>query len=80
MGENVNIPTSTATENVSPVTTASKGNPGIIGKRIANVTIKVNKGTVKYQVHILGGGWLPWVTGFNWKDHHHGYAGNGKAL
>lgn len=53
---------------------------GIIGKRIANVAIKVNKGKVKYQVHILGGGWLPWVTGYNWKDHNNGYAGNGRAI
>lgn len=106
MGENVNIPTPAATENVSPVATASKGNPGIIftyavqltdgtilpavnniedfagiiGRRIANIAIKVNKGTVKYQVHVLGGGWLPWVTGYNWKDHDNGYAGNGKAI
>ena len=106
MGENVNIPLPAATETVSPVATASKGNPGIIftyavqladgtilpavnniedfagiiGKCIANVAIKVNKGTVKYQVHVLGGGWLPWVTGYNWKDHDNGYAGNGKAI
>lgn len=53
---------------------------GIIGKRIANVAIKVNKGKIKYQVHILGGGWLPWVTGYNWHDYNNGYAGNGQAI
>lgn len=53
---------------------------GIIGKRIANVAIKVNKGKIKYQVHVLGGGWLPYVTGYNWKDYDNGYAGNGQAI
>lgn len=53
---------------------------GIIGKRIANVSIKVNKGKIKYQVHILGGGWLPWVIGYNWNDFNNGYAGNGQAI
>ena len=36
---------------------------GIRGRRIANVAISVNKGSVKYRVHVLGKGWLPWVTG-----------------
>lgn len=53
---------------------------GIVGKKIANVAIKVNKGSVKYRVHILGGGWLPYVTGYNWSDYNNGYAGNGKAI
>ena len=53
---------------------------GIPGKKIADVAIKVNKGKVKYRVHILGGGWLPWVTGYNWNDHNNGYAGNGQAI
>lgn len=53
---------------------------GITGRSIANAAIKVNKGSVKYQVHILGGGWLPWVTGYDWKNHNNGYAGNGKAI
>jgi N-acetylmuramoyl-L-alanine amidase CwlA len=53
---------------------------GIRGKKIANVAIKVNKGSVKYRVHVLGGEWLPWVTGYDWKDDNNGYAGNGKAI
>ena len=53
---------------------------GIRGKRISNVAIKVNKGSVKYRVHILGGGWLPWVTGCNWNDPVNGYAGNGQVI
>lgn len=53
---------------------------GIENKKITDVAIKVNKGSIKYQVHVLGGGWLPWVTGYNWKDHNNGYAGNGRPI
>lgn len=53
---------------------------GIENKKITDVAIKVNKGSIKYQVHVLGGGWLPWVTGYNWNDHNNGYAGNGKPI
>lgn len=53
---------------------------GIAGKRIANVAVKVNRGKVKYQVHVLSGDWLPWVTGYNWNDFNNGYAGNGQAI
>ena len=47
---------------------------------MANGAIKVNKGKIKYQVHVIGGGWLPWVTGYNWNDFNNGYAGNGQAI
>lgn len=50
------------------------------GTPITDITIKVDKGSVRYRVHILGGGWLPWVTGYNWNDHNNGYAGNGKPI
>lgn len=53
---------------------------GIRGKAITDVAIKVGKGTVKYRVHIKGGGWLPYVTGYNLSDHNNGYAGNGKTI
>lgn len=53
---------------------------GIIGKKITDIAIKVNKGSVKYRVHVLGGDWLPWVTGCNWNDHNNGYAGNGQVI
>ena len=53
---------------------------GIENKRITGIAMKVDKGSVKYQVHVLGGGWLPWVTGYNWNDHNNGYAGNGKVI
>ena len=53
---------------------------GIKGKAITDVAIKVTKGKVKYRVHIKGGGWLPYVTGYNINDHINGYAGNGKVI
>ena len=53
---------------------------GIENKKITGIAMKVDKGTIKYQVHVLGGGWLDWVTGYNWKDHNNGYAGNGKPI
>lgn len=53
---------------------------GLENKKIIGVAMKVDKGSIKYQVHVLGGGWLPWVTGYNWNDHNNGYAGNGKPI
>ncbi len=53
---------------------------GVRGKAITDVAIKVNVGVVKYRVHVAGGGWLPWVTGYDLKDYNNGYAGNGKAI
>ena len=48
---------------------------GLPGRTIAGIAIKVNKGTVKYRVHVKGVGWLPYVTGCNWNDANNGYAG-----
>ena len=53
---------------------------GIENKPITDVAIKVSKGSIKYRVHILGGGWLPYVTGYNINDYNNGYAGNGKPI
>ena len=53
---------------------------GLPGKAITDVAIKVSKGKVKYRVHIKGGDWLPYVTGYNINDYHNGYAGNGKPI
>ena len=54
---------------------------GVRGKRIAAVAIKVNKGKVKYRVHVLGGKWLSWKTGYDFKNSKNGYSGNGnKAI
>lgn len=53
---------------------------GIRGKRITGIAIKCDKGSLWYQVHIVGGDWLPKVNGYNWNDHNNGYAGNGKPI
>ena len=45
---------------------------------ITGVAIKVDKGTIKYRVHIKGGKWLPYVTGCNINDIKNGYAGDGE--
>jgi len=36
---------------------------------------KTTKGTLHYRVHIIGGGWLGWITQYNINDWYHGYAG-----
>lgn len=53
---------------------------GIIGKSITDLAIKVSEGSVKYRVHIKGGNWLPYVTGYDTNNHNNGYAGNGKII
>ena len=65
---------------VLPAVTNLNDFAGIRGKRITDIAIKVNKGSVRYRVHVLGGGWLPWVTGHNWNDYVNGYAGNGNPV
>ena len=53
---------------------------GLRGQAITDVAIKVNFGSVKYRVHVKGGGWLGWITGYNVNDSAKGYAGNGKPI
>ena len=53
---------------------------GIIGKQITDIAIKVNRGTIKYRVHVKGGNWLGFVTGYDWNDYNNGYAGNGNPI
>ena len=47
-------------------------------KAITALIIKVSRGSVKYRVHLKGGEWLPYVTGFNYDDYDNGYAGDKK--
>ena len=47
---------------------------------LTDVMIKPSKGTVKYRVHISGGKWLPYVTGYNANDNDNGYAGDLKPI
>lgn len=57
-----------------------KYSTGKRGKAITDIAIKVNKGALKYRVHVKGGKWLPYVTGYSWKNAVNGYAGNGKPI
>ena len=47
---------------------------------ITDVAIRVNRGTIRYRVHVKGGNWLPYVTGYDINDISNGYAGNGKVI
>lgn len=53
---------------------------GLENQKIIGFMAKADQGYLKYQVHILGDGWLPYVDGYDWKDTQNGYAGNGKAI
>ena len=47
---------------------------------ITGVAIKVDKGSVKYRVHVKGGQWLPYVTGYDINNMANGWAGNNLAI
>lgn len=53
---------------------------GLEHRKIIGFMAKADQGYLKYQVHVLDGGWLPYVDGYNWKDAQNGYAGNGKVI
>lgn len=53
---------------------------GIAKTQITDIAVKVSKGSVKYRVHVQGGNWLPYVTGYNTSDDNNGYAGNHKNI
>lgn len=53
---------------------------GLIGSPITDIAVKVSSGRVKYRVHIKGGGWLPYVTGYDISDDENGYAGDKKTI
>lgn len=53
---------------------------GLTGNGITDIAIRVDRGSVKYRVHVKGSGWLPYVTGYNINDHKNGYAGNAKPI
>lgn len=50
------------------------------GHAITKVAVKVDNGSVWYQAHVKGGGWLGKITGWNYKDDANGYAGNGQPI
>lgn len=53
---------------------------GIRGRKIIGIAARVDRGELKYQAHVMGGGWLPYVTGYDWSDAVNGYAGNGCVI
>lgn len=53
---------------------------GVPGHAITDIAIGVDRGSLRYQVHVKGGSWLPAVTGYDINDYNNGYAGNGKVI
>lgn len=53
---------------------------GLKDSLIIGVAMRVNKGTIKYRVHVKGSGWLGWITGCDINDYYKGYAGNGQVI
>lgn len=47
---------------------------------ITCLAMKVDKGSIKYRVHVKGGNWLGWITKYDLNDYHNGYAGNDKPI
>lgn len=57
------------------------GYAGIYKKEIDGVSLKADKHTLKYRVHILNSGWLEWVSKMDIKDSKNGMAGiYGKSI
>lgn len=53
---------------------------GYKNSAITGLAIKVDKGSIKYRVHVKGGSWLGWITKYDINDYHSGYAGNNKPI
>ena len=53
---------------------------GFEGSPVTDVAIRVDRGSVKYRVHVLGECWLPYVTGCDINDYQNGFAGEGKVI
>ena len=68
------------TNTIYPEVTNTTDYAGVPGNAIKDIAVRISSGTVEYRVHVLNGGWLPWVTGCNWNDYNNGYAGNGKFI
>lgn len=47
---------------------------------ITGIAIKVDKGSVWYQAHVKGDGWLPTVTGYDINDFVNGWAGDDRII
>lgn len=53
---------------------------GVIGKPITDIAVKATAGRVRYRVHVKGGKWLPYVSGYSLSDSENGYAGDKKPI
>ena len=53
---------------------------GIRGKRITDIAIRCDKGSLWYQVHILDDDWLPKVSECDWNEPENGFAGDNKVI
>ena len=60
--------------------TNSNGYAGWENSPITGLAVKVDKGSIKYRVHIKGGKWLGWITKYDLNDYHYGYAGDNKPI
>lgn len=60
--------------------TNDSGYAGWQGSPITDVAMRVDKGSIKYRVHVKGGKWLGWITKYDLNDYMEGYAGNGKPI
>lgn len=63
-----------------PAVTDLSDYAGITGQPITDVAVRVTEGAVKYRVHVKGGRWLPYVTGYDTSDDTDGYAGDKKPI
>lgn len=81
-GTDVNVTYAVQLEDgtILPEVTNLEDYAGIRGRKIIGIAAKADRGELKYQVHVLGGGWLPYVTGYDWDDAGNGYAGNGNVI
>ena len=77
---NIWVQVCTAEDGWLPVAKNMNKCSGKDGHAITKIAVKVDKGSVWYQAHVKGGGWLGKVTGWNYKDPKNGYAGNGKPI
>lgn len=53
---------------------------GFENQPIIGLAVRVDKGSVWYQVHIKGGDWLGIITGCDINDYYLGWAGNNKPI
>ncbi len=63
-----------------PAVTDLQDYAGVVGDAITDIALQVSAGSVRYRVHVKGGAWLPWVTGYDVTDSENGYAGNGRVI